>query len=127
MEYSENRVERIDMEISYYFDQRIPRDESARLQKSYEEKYNLMLWQLIHLAMVAKIRDRKKACFLMLELGKDNENLMSTLRKIADVTSADPEPLESLLNKLRNLADKMRSRKNEINECIDKHNKKHKN
>ncbi len=103
MEYSENRVERIEMNMSYYFDDRIPRDESARLQKSYEKKYNLMLWQLIHLAMVSKIRDRKKACFLMLELGKDNENLMSTLRKIAYVTRIDPEPLESLLNNLCNL------------------------
>ena len=127
MEYSENRVERIEMNMSYYFDDRIPRDESERLQKSYEKKYNFMLWQLIHLAMVAKIRDRRKACFLMLELGKENENLMSTLRKIADVTRVDPEPLESLLNNLRNLAEKMRSRVNDINECIDKHNKKHKN
>ena len=124
MEYSENMVERIEMNMSYYFDDRIPRDESARLQKSYEKKYNLMLWQLIHLAMVAKIRDRRKACFLMLELGKENENLMSTLRKIADVTRVDPEPLESLLNNLRNLAEKMRLRVNDINECIDKHNKK---
>ena len=116
-------MEVLTVETHQVYDRRDPRRESIRHRIFYENVFWKLSERLITVAKESKIQYRKRACTLILELGKDKQKILTALRALGDVTNTDPEDFDYFFIQLNSLMDDLKSRKNKINALICDHNR----